>query len=63
MSVVIRNAQLVGVETHGRAFCEFEVLEFPLQIGNGSEERTTKLVVSHHWTEKAIPQVNSDLEG
>ena len=62
--MVIGNAYLVGVETHGEgAFGDSEVLELPLEIWVRSEERTSELVVPHHWAKEGVCQVNSDLGG
>lgn len=59
--MVIRDTYLVGMQTHGGSPNESEILQLPFQRWNGSEERSTKLVVTYHRTQQPISQMNSDL--
>ena len=51
LSVIIRDVYLVGMETHGRALSDFEHFQFSSESWYGSEERSTKLVVTQNRTE------------
>ena len=59
--MVIRNADLVGMETHWRTLCEVNSFQFPFEGGYSSEERPSKFIVTHHRTEEAVSEVDPHL--